>query len=181
MMFHSPLLLFISLARSLHAFPFNAHCTHLFGPLDAADTRNAADLIPLPALNPQATQQISNGRLVLEIPAAARDIRYPILFHSGNAVIELYQTGPEGSPVQLSRAEQILYLWPLAKRVALHVIASCVDVSHGASGGWTRFSVAPPREEGRKFVLAVKRRGVHGATFAAMRSRGYQIWPEVEV
>ena len=168
------LLPLILVTMPFQAYAYNYFCWFFWGPLSASDARAAANLIPAPSVDIHATVQSSNGSIIDDLTPTLQ-VRYPVVFHSGNAAIVIHQSPSTGIQERLLISEQVFYLWPAAKATALHIIQNCVDTSQGVNGGRAYFEVTVPGYPTRSFRLVIRAWASNSHQFV----QGYQIWPAV--
>ena len=184
-----PFLLIILLTTLFQTYAYKAHCSSYYvgyGILSDSDARAATNLIPFPDVDRHATGQSSNGTIVYDLTFAAHQVRYPVIFHHGNAAIDISQVNLGGVQERLLASEQAFYLWRTAREVALHIITTCVDVSRGRMGGRVQFQVKIPGHPTRSFELVVERKPFNLQQLQQNLDAGgyhpndlYQVWPPV--
>ena len=161
-------------------------CNKGSGPIAQPDAVHAIELIPslelIPVPGPNNPQgpPLFGGRLTLNVPDAAHQVRPPVVFHYGHVIIEVEETDLRRggrTPGTLSRTEESFYLWVEARTKALTIMARCVRPTDGQYGGWARFSVVPRGQPERQFRIHLKKARMVALVLANRRARGYAIWP----
>ena len=149
--------------------PFEVHCAPYFVdylPLSTSDAFAAAALIPTPF-----------GVMIDNFTPTSRQVDYPIIFHSGEAAVEIHAVNPGTTLRRLTRSEQAFNLWPMAQNIAVQIILECVEDSQGVKGGGAQFQVNVEGHPTRNFAVVVKSRPFNLRQFLQDQPLDYQIWP----
>ena len=177
-------LLLILSTKPFKIYAYDVQCNPFYAgylSLSASDARAAANLIPTLFFDAYALARNSTGSLVL--PPTSRQVSYLVIFHSGDAAIEIYQVSIAGVRRRLLPSDQVFILWPMAKSIALDIIQECVVANQGEQGGHVQFQVMASDHSMRGFVLSVRRRPFNLQQLQQnwlLYQTGPQIWPAVE-
>ena len=158
-------------------------CNQHSGPINLTEALETAELIPVPTINTGLSPANNGGRMTLEIPHAAHQVRTPAVFHKGHTIIEVEETrlfrGGGRAPGRFSRSQEGFFLWVEARAKALSVIERCVLPYAGEYGGWARFSIEPQGQPERQYMVRIKGTSMTNFVLRNRMSKGYDVWPEL--
>ena len=175
-----PLLLLMTAVILIAPIAQSDGCIKAWGPVVPTEAKAAAEHIPALRVDVQATASEGHGRIVVEVPMAAHNIREPVVFYSGGTYIELsevFNRSLQVPPGTFSDSELAFFLWPRAKIAALDIIAHCVEPTDGVYGGWASFGVQPKGGPMRRFLMYVKGMKRLAMVLRNRKNKGFDIWP----